>query len=65
MKCPHCEYTDEIKGDVDGFMQGDRGDFYVGGTLERQNKKHMWIKDSIKLYGCPSCMKTFIDGTFY
>lgn len=65
MKCPHCEYEDGINGNVAGFEQGSKGDFYTGGTLTRQNSEYTSMKDSIKIYGCPSCMKMFIDKTFY
>jgi protein-arginine kinase activator protein McsA len=62
MKCPHCNYEDEIQGNEPGFEQGDKGDFFIAGLMQRQHKDHKSLIDTAQIFGCPSCNKTFIGA---
>ena len=71
MKCPHCnyehddntgkwnnekcEYEDAVKGEYDGF-------YTLPLSLERTNHRYYYGRErqTVELYGCPQCNKTFI-----
>lgn len=71
MICPHCnyehgcgewnrdtlEYNEDVKGDCDGF-------YTLALTMERDADvgSHFFNRQITHMYGCPSCMKTFIGA---
>lgn len=64
MRCPHCYYEDFLSGRTEPEYEGEKGDFYVG-TLMRQHPRLSRQTQTVKLFGCPSCMKTFISEESY
>jgi len=67
MICPHCnyehgcgewnnvtlDYNEDVKGDYDGFYT-----FPI--PMERDEGTYCSTRETVQMYGCPSCMKTFI-----
>jgi len=59
MKCPHCGYEDGWNHEQSITIEGNQGGFYK--NLEVLFRRNILGRDERKLYGCPNCMKTFID----
>lgn len=65
MKCPHCDYEHGWSGEILELICGERGDFYrlpiaaVRYSPGYSNDCH----ESVELFSCPSCRKTFIGNT--
>jgi len=62
MKCPHCDYEHGWSGEFLKCIEGQEGKFYKSLVqMQRDSDNYRGMKDTIDLYGCPSCFKTFID----
>lgn len=66
MKCPHCEYEDFIRCNIDDSVSySDEGNFFEINSRDRELvQTPSNLKGRINyahLYGCPSCTKTFIE----
>jgi len=66
MKCPHCNYKNGV--DLDNKMKmvrGKHGSFYklsnqiIMETMGKPNE--CFSPSSYEIYGCPKCMKLFMD----
>jgi hypothetical protein len=74
MKCPHCEYEhdryagvfNDATGEYENKLLGEHGDFYkLPVVLERDydtGRHEPFVRQTAKLYACPSCTKTFVKG---
>jgi len=58
MKCPACGYEDEIQGDLEGFKQGEHGDFFAG-KLTREHPIFPTTQEVVTLLVCPDCGHVF------
>lgn len=58
MKCPHCNYEHGWSGELGETVNGSEGGFYhLGVEMKRRGDGG---DDTVTLYACPSCKKTFI-----
>jgi len=62
MVCPHCGYEGRKKSKAGGYIVGKEGEFY---RLNKYNivmeRPQNYSLDICFLYGCPSCLKLFMD----
>lgn len=63
MKCPHCGYEDTCAGKC--CTQGEHGDFFKGPVLTREHPQYPTLSETVRVYGCPVCTKTFIGEGHY
>ena len=60
MKCPHCEYKDGWDSELLESVKGDDGEFFTLPVEMTRNCIH-YKKESIQLFACPKCHKTFVS----
>lgn len=62
MKCPHCNYEYGYSVEENSNIEGEHGEFYKIGNNVKMVKQHDYLGNkTLNLYGCPSCMKVFMD----
>jgi protein-arginine kinase activator protein McsA len=60
MICPNCNYEHGFNVDKCDNVEGEYDEFYkLPVKLERRTK--WWDNESVSLYACPACMKTFVE----
>lgn len=64
MICPHCDYKDGYTWVGEEYLkfEGDKGAFFEFPLeMERSSDDYSFEVDKAEVYGCPYCLKTFIN----
>ena len=67
MKCPECQYRDDLLENEDGIYPipepGSLGEFYHSTFADLERRKDRFGTEKAKVYGCPACSRVFIEPT--